>query len=122
MAAYYLWFEKDFKKAEIHCLTAIRLAPSNEQSYAVYHDLLLSTGRFQEAISNGTKLLEIIGDTPTNRGRNALMWAFNNEEEKMNENIKQAKQAPDDILAITESARARLIQKQYNQVLKILEI
>lgn len=122
MARYSLWYEKDFKKAEIHCLTGIRLAPSDQSSYSTYIDLLLSTGRFHEAIPTGTKLLELFGNNPVNRGRNALMWAFNNEEEKMNENIRQAKQAPDNIQAITESARAYLIQKQYDQVLEVLDL
>jgi TolB-like protein len=122
MAAYSLWFEKDFKKAEIHCLTGIRLAPSDVRSYTTYFDLLLSTGRFQKAIPIGTKLLEIDGNNPSNHGRNALLWAFNNDRKKMNENIRQATQAPDNILALTESARAFLIQKQYSQVLEILTI
>jgi len=122
MASYSLWYEKDFKKAEIHCLTGIGLAPSNLSSYNTYIDLLLSTGRFHEAIPIGAKLLELFGNYPSNHGKNALLWAFNNEEEKMNENIRQAKQAPDDILAITESARAYLIQKQYDQVLEVLDL
>ncbi|MCK5471125.1 MAG: hypothetical protein KAI99_21525, partial [Cyclobacteriaceae bacterium] len=122
MANYSLWYEKDFNKAEIHRLISIRQAPSHEGSYTGYLNFLLATGRFQEAIPIGTKLLEIAGDNPGNQGRNALLWAFNNEEEKMNENIRIAKQAPDDILAITESARAYLILKQYDQVLEILHL
>jgi len=41
----------------------------------------------------------------------------------MNESIRRARQASNDnILAFTESARAYLIQKQYNQVLEILDL
>jgi len=52
----------------------------------------------------------------------ALVWAFNNEWERMNESIRRAIQAPtDDVLAPTESARAYLIQKRYEQVLETLD-
>jgi len=124
MAAYYsLWYEKDFNKAEIHFLSGIRLAPSAERSYFSYLDFLLATGRFQEAIPIGTKLLEIAGNDPGNWGRTALLWAFNNEEEKMNKSIKQARKAPsDNIIVYTECARALLVQKRYNEVLEILEL
>jgi len=40
----------------------------------------------------------------------------------MNESIRKAKKVPYNILAITESARAYLVQKQYDQVLKILDL
>lgn len=122
MASYYLWYEKDFKKAEIHGHSGIQLAPSHQSSYSIYIDLLLCSGRFHEAIPTGATLLKLFGDNPSNQGRNALMWAFNQEEEKMNENIRQARKAPDNILAITESARAYLVQKQYAQVLDILNL
>ena len=122
MAAYSLWYEKDFNKAEIHILTSIRQAPSDASSYSSYLDFLLAEGRFQEAIPVGTKLLEIAGNNPANHGRNALLWAFNNDRKKMDKNIKIAKQTPNDILAITESARAYLILKQYDQVLEILDL
>ena len=122
MANYYLWYEKDFNKAEIHNLISIRQAPSSERAYLSYLCFLLPTGRFQEAIPIGTKLIEIAGNNPGNQGMNALLWAFNNEEEKMNESIRKAKQEPNNILAITESARAYLILKQYDQVLEILDL
>ena len=123
MAHYFIWYEKDFNQAEIHYRTGLRQAPSDASSYTGYLDLLLAAGRFQEAIPIGTKLLEIGSNNPSNWGRAALMWAFNNEEEKMNESIRQAKQVPyDNILAITESARAYLIQKQYDQVLETLAL
>jgi len=121
MGGYYLWYEKDFNKAEIEYLTALRLAPSQQQTF--YLDFLLAEGRFEEAISVGTKVLEIGSNNPANWGRNALLWAFNNEGEKMNESIRQAKQVPyNNILAITESARAYLVHKQYDQVLEILDL
>lgn len=123
MASYSIWYEKDFNKAEINYRIAKELAPSDENSYASYLDLLLAEGRFQEAIPIGAKLLEIAGNNPANWGRDALLWAFNDEKEKMYESIKQARKAPsDNILAYTESARALLIQKQYNHVLEILDL
>jgi class 3 adenylate cyclase/TolB-like protein len=123
MGNYSLWYEKDFKEAEIEYLKALRFSPSDESSYISYHDFLLAAGRFQEAIPIGTKLIEIASNNPGNWGRAALLWAFNNDEEKMYESIKQASKVPsDDILAYTESARALLIQKQYNQVLGILDL
>jgi len=123
MASYSLWYGKDFNKAEMHYLIAKRLAPSDESSYASYHDLLLAEGRFQEAIPIGAKLLEIASNNPANWGRSSLQWAFNDDEGKMNKSIRRARQAPtDNILAFTESARAYLVQKQYAKVLEILDL
>jgi TolB-like protein len=123
MGSYSLWYEKDFNKAEINYLICKRIAPSDASTYSTYMDLLLAEGRFQEAIPIGTKLIEIASNNPGNWGRAALLWAFNDEEEKMYGSIKQARKAPaNNILAYTESARALLIQKQYNQVLEILDL
>jgi TolB-like protein/class 3 adenylate cyclase len=123
MASYSLWYGKDFNKAEMHYLIAKELAPSDESSYASYHDLLLAEGRFQEAIPIGAKLLEIASNNPANWGRSSLQWAFNDDEGKMNKSIRRARQAPtDNILAFTESARAYLVQKQYPKVLEILDL
>jgi len=122
MGAYYLWYEKDFSKAEIEYLTALRLAPSIPIANIFYLDFLLAEGRFDEAIPIGTDILKI-QNIPANWGRMALVWAFNNEAERMNESIKRARQAPkSSVLAFTESARAYLIQKQYKQVLEILDL
>ncbi len=122
MASYSLWYEKDFNQAEIHFRTGIRQAPEYVTTYASYIDFLLAVGRFQEAIPMGSILLDIDINSPNYWSRNALIWAFNNDLEKMNKSINQAKKGVDDVGAIVESARAYLVQKQYDQALEILDL
>ncbi len=122
MGAYYLWYEKDFNKAEIEFLTALKLTPTDQVAYRLYLDFLLAMGRFDEAIPIGKKLLEL-NNAPDNLGIMAMVWSYNSEVEQMNESIRRARQVSNDnVLAFTESARAYLIQKQYNQVLEILDL
>ena len=121
MSMYYLWFEKDFNKAEIEVLTAINLAPSDERAYTSYTDLLLAAGRFEEAILVGSKVLEISNDNPVFWSRMALTWAFNSRKDRMIKCIEHAREsAPDNILAIADVARAHLVLKQYGQILEAL--
>jgi len=121
MGQYYLWYEKDFNKAEIEYRTAQKLAPSDARSYIAYIDLLLAAGRFDEAIAVGSKLLEISNVNPLNWSQMALIWAFNSQKERMIECIERAKEsASDNILFIAEVARAYLVLKQYEQILEAL--
>ena len=121
MADYNIWYEKDFKKAEINYNLGIKLAPSDVNSYVSYLDLLLSLGRFDEAITISSKILEIADNDPGNWGRDVLMWGFVGEKDKMNYGIEKILQINSDgILPYTESARALLIQKEYDRVPEIL--
>ncbi len=80
MGAYYMWYEKDFNKAEIEFLTALKLPPTDQIAYRLYLDFLLATGRFDEAIPIGKKLLEL-NNAPDNSGFMAMVWSYNNEVE-----------------------------------------
>ena len=123
MANYLLWYEKDFNNAEINYRLGMELAPSYANSYQSFLDLLLSEGRFQEAIPISSKILEIAGNDLDNWGRDALLWAFIGDEKKMFRSIEKIKESnTNDILPYTESARAYLILKQYDQVLEILDL
>jgi TolB-like protein len=125
MSQYYLWYEKDFSKAEIYIRAAQKLSPSDQRPLSTYTELLLAAGRFQEAILMGTALLEVAGDQPGSWGRMSLVWAFNNDlentEKAVERAIKQTKLSPlNPVSPYTESARAYLVQKQYAQIPKVL--
>jgi len=117
MAQYYLWYEKDFNKAEIELLTAMKLAPSDQSAYIAYIDLLLATDRFEEAIPVGSTLLEVSNNNSSHWARMALIWAFNNQRERMIECIERANASPPvNVLTITEIARSYLVLKQYEPI------
>jgi TolB-like protein len=121
MGAYLLWFERDFKRAEIEQLTAQKLAPSDARSPAFAIDLYMATGQFSKAVQTGEKLLNI-DDIPINWARNALARSFAGDLAGMEQAIKAAKLADrSNMLAFTEIARAYLIQGQYEKIPPVLD-
>ena len=122
MGAYLLWFERDFRRAEIEQLSAQKLAPSDERSYAFMVDLLMAQDRSSEAVQAGYRLLEL-APTPVSWARMALIQAFNNNSIDMDHAIEQAKQAESaNVLAFTEIARAYLIQRKYGAITEVLDL
>ena len=122
MGAYLLWFERDFRRAEIEQLTAQKLAPSDVRSPAFTIDLYMATGQFSKAVQTGEKLLNI-DDIPINWARNALARSFAGDLTGMEQAIEEAKLADrSNMLAFTEIARAYLIQNQYEKIPPVLDL
>jgi len=123
MGNYYLWFEKDFTKAEIEYRSAMELAPSDVTSYLQLLDLLLAADRIEEAILVGNSLFKDFDVGVTSWARMGLVWAFNNDLDNMNKAISQAKLAPpENVFPYIEAARYYLIQKQYDQIPEVLAL
>jgi tetratricopeptide (TPR) repeat protein len=121
MANYLTWYEKDFKQAESHYRLAIELAPSNVVSYVSIIDLLLSLGRFDEALKYSEKILELDATNYDYWGRKTLVCAFRGDEDEMSESMSKAMEAGSEfIIPFTASARAYLIRKKYDKALEIL--
>ena len=122
MGPYLLWYEQDFKGAEIELLAAQRLAPSNSQAYHFLIDLYMATGRYQEAVEVGNTIISL-EDGPLAWARMTLALSFNSELEAMEAAIQKAIKADDDdLLVYTEISRAYLIQQQYSKIPATLDM
>ena len=115
---YYLWFEKEFSKAEIEFVTARSLLPSLTSNH--YMDFLLASGRFREAIQEAKKMADA-ESSPLRWAFLALANSFGGNILEMENYIQKTFEKPvENTQVFIESARAFIIQGKYDRALEIL--
>ena len=122
MGAYHLWYEKDFNKSEIEFLTAKKLLPSDPLMDLIYLNFLHASSRHEEGLAVGESLIVNESGISGFWGWMALSYAFNNKAEELKKAIEMVRREPPENLApYIEGARALLIQKQYEEIIALLQ-
>jgi TolB-like protein/Flp pilus assembly protein TadD len=115
-ANYYLWYKWDFQNAEREYIIYHDLAPSATILYSSYGDMLLATGRFNEALEVSEEYLRNDPNNFTNWTFNALSHCFSNHTEKAVHQLETVlKLFPQNIFVISTAMRIYIILGMYEK-------